>query len=165
VAILFRNAIVISVFLSILSACSVLNTALFISGKRPSMKSDQITSQISAEELAQALSSSDDISGKKSSSSILSGKNIFLLDVRENEEFERTHIPDSYLVPMMELEDRVDEVRSRVEAADVTVLICRSGQRSEMVASYLHGLGMKNLYNLSGGINAYSIFDPKVIAY
>jgi rhodanese-related sulfurtransferase len=90
---------------------------------------------------------------------------VFLLDVREPEEFSFTHIRGSRHIPMMELEERIDEVSGDLKKADMTVVVCRSGCRSEAVTEYLLQTGFLNAHNLSGGINAYSAYDESVIAY
>lgn len=162
VVIPFRSTLVGTLFLMVVSACSGASVA----GDSLSMdSSNQTVPEISAEELAGVLSKSKESAAPSVLQGFLQGKKIFLLDVRENEEFARTHIKGSYLVPVMEIEDRLDEIKTRIAGSDVTVVICRSGQRSEMVTSYLHDLGVRNLYNLRGGINAYSKFDPEVFAY
>src|SRR2546423_8990506 len=57
----------------------------------------------------------------------------FLLDVREPWEYEAGHVPGAQLIPLSELEQRVNEVpRDRPVLA-----ICHSGQRSLAAARYL----------------------------
>lgn len=90
---------------------------------------------------------------------------VFLLDVREPEEFAFTNINGSILIPMMEIEKRLHEIKLKLEDSKKTVIVCRSGQRSNMVGEYLHSLGFKNIYNLNGGINEYSLLDSSVMSY
>jgi rhodanese-related sulfurtransferase len=92
-------------------------------------------------------------------------KQLFLLDVREPEEFEITNIDGSFLVPVMEISSRIDEIALRVSESSMTVVICRSGQRSAMVSEFLYANGFSDIFNLSGGINAYSQVDSSVISY
>jgi rhodanese-related sulfurtransferase len=57
----------------------------------------------------------------------------FLLDVREPWEYREGHVPGAQLIPLAELERRVNEVpRDRPILA-----ICHSGQRSLAAAGYL----------------------------
>jgi rhodanese-related sulfurtransferase len=92
-------------------------------------------------------------------------KQLFMLDVREPEEFVITSIEGSCLVPVMEITSRLDEISPLITESSITVVICRSGQRSAMVTEYLSASGFSDVYNLSGGINAYSQVDSSVISY
>ena len=75
----------------------------------------------------------------------------FLLDVREPWEFEAGHVPGARLIPLAELEDRVNEVpRDRPILA-----ICHSGQRSLAAAGYLIQLGYAAVSNVDGGTAAW----------
>jgi len=77
-----------------------------------------------------------------------------LVDVREPEEYEQQHIPGARLVPLMDLELG----RAALEPADHAIFYCRSGARSmrgAMVAA-AKKLGIKKIYNLSGGIGAFT---------
>ncbi|HLB76698.1 MAG: rhodanese-like domain-containing protein [Chloroflexi bacterium] len=75
----------------------------------------------------------------------------FLLDVREPWEYEAGHVPGARLIPLAELEDRVNEVpRDRPILA-----ICHSGQRSLAAAGYLIQLGYSAVSNVDGGTAAW----------
>jgi hypothetical protein len=50
----------------------------------------------------------------------------FILDVRQPEEWNEFHVPDSTLIPLAELASRVDELPKDQEI----VVVCRSGNRS-----------------------------------
>lgn len=50
----------------------------------------------------------------------------FILDVRQPEEWNEYHVPDSTLIPLSELASRVDELPLDQEI----VVVCRSGNRS-----------------------------------
>jgi len=76
-----------------------------------------------------------------------------LLDVRENNEFEYAHIKGSQHIPMDQIPDKLNEIDS--DAA--CVVICHHGIRSQYVASFLVHSGFSNIYNLSGGIDAWSV--------
>ena len=79
------------------------------------------------------------------------GKNLFLLDVRQPEEYKQGHIAGSKLIPLGELSNRLKEIPQDKEI----LCICRSGSRSSMAASQLAQAGYK-VINLSGGIMAWS---------
>src|SRR5439155_16725769 len=75
----------------------------------------------------------------------------FLLDVREPWEYQDGHVPGARLIPLGELEQRVNEVpRDRPILA-----ICHSGQRSLAAAGYLRHLGYTSVSNVDGGTAAW----------
>jgi rhodanese-related sulfurtransferase len=75
----------------------------------------------------------------------------FLLDVREPWEYQAGHVPGAQLIPLGELEQRVNEV-----PRDQPVLaICHSGQRSLAAAGYLLQLGYASVSNVEGGTAAW----------
>ena len=75
----------------------------------------------------------------------------FLLDVRDPWEYRAGHVPGAQLIPLAELEQRVNEVpRDRPVLA-----ICHSGQRSLAAAGYLLRLGYTGVSNVDGGTAAW----------
>ncbi len=85
-----------------------------------------------------------------------------LLDVREPWEFEVCHIAGSRLVPMRTLPGRLVEL----DAAQPIVCICHHGNRSAHVAMWLWRQGYADVYNLSGGVDAWARqVDPKMATY
>ena len=93
--------------------------------------------------------------------------NAVLLDVREPWEFATARIGRSVNIPMSTLVARIDEVRALQPSADTPlVLICHHGIRSMQCARYLASQGVERLFNLTGGIDAWSTqIDPAVPAY
>lgn len=90
-----------------------------------------------------------------------SGEKIFVLDVREPHEYEICHI-DGYLIPLGELPRRVQEV----DSSGTVVVHCRSGARSAKAVEFLRQLGIRRVWNLKGGILAWSDeVDPSVPKY
>jgi molybdopterin/thiamine biosynthesis adenylyltransferase/rhodanese-related sulfurtransferase len=85
-----------------------------------------------------------------------------LIDVREAFEYEIARIDDAKLIPLGEIADRVDELpRERM-----IVVHCHSGQRSAQAVRLLQQRGFANIYNLEGGIDAWSDqIDPGVPKY
>ena len=84
-----------------------------------------------------------------------------LLDVREPWEFELARIEGSKLIPMGELAGRVSEL----DPARETVVICHHGNRSAYVARALQRAGFTKVFNLEGGVDAYSDVDGLVPRY
>jgi adenylyltransferase/sulfurtransferase len=75
-----------------------------------------------------------------------------LIDVREPYEYEIARIEGAKLIPLGELESRLDEIpRERM-----IVMQCHSGMRRERGAQLLQQAGFENVYNLEGGIEAWS---------
>jgi rhodanese-related sulfurtransferase len=78
---------------------------------------------------------------------------LFLLDVREDDEWGAGHVPGSVHVPMRELGARQADLPS-----DRTILcICRSGNRSSMVMRALVEAGYA-AENLDGGLQSWEAF-------
>ena len=77
---------------------------------------------------------------------------LFLLDVREPNEFEYAHIANSVLIPLNQISKRLGELDPQQEI----VVICHHGMRSQQAASYLVQSGYNNIANLIGGIDAWS---------
>lgn len=76
-----------------------------------------------------------------------------LLDVRELNEHAFCHIEGSMLIPLRELPERA----SYELPQDVPIVVhCRSGGRSARAIEQLQAMGWKNLFNLKGGILAWS---------
>ena len=75
-----------------------------------------------------------------------------LIDVREQHEFDEANL-NGLLIPMGEALERSSEI-----SKDKQVIIhCRSGKRSATVINALESQqGFTNLYNLKGGILAYT---------
>jgi molybdopterin/thiamine biosynthesis adenylyltransferase/rhodanese-related sulfurtransferase len=85
-----------------------------------------------------------------------------LVDVREPYEYEIARIVGSRLIPLGELETHVSEL----PRTGTLVLQCHSGGRSEQATRFLQGAGFENVYNLEGGIDAWSVeIDSAVPRY
>ena len=76
---------------------------------------------------------------------------IYLLDVRENEEWDAGHAAGAVHIPMSELNERAREVPEDREV----YVICRSGARSAQVVMAFNGGGWK-ASNVEGGMQAWA---------
>lgn len=74
-----------------------------------------------------------------------------VLDVRHPHEWEAGHIPGSVHLPLDQLGIRADEVA----AGRPVMLVCRSGPRSVLAATFLGGLGHQ-VDHLEGGVTAWA---------
>lgn len=85
-----------------------------------------------------------------------------LLDVREPWEQQICHIAGSRLLPMRALPAQLDQL----ERDKPVVCICHHGGRSAHVAMWLARQGFTDVYNLSGGVDAWARqVDPKMATY
>lgn len=75
----------------------------------------------------------------------------FILDVREQEEWDSVHIPDATLIPLGQLESRLSEVPRDQEI----VVVCRSGNRSATGRDILRQAGFENVTSMAGGMNIW----------
>ncbi|MGO4303121.1 MULTISPECIES: rhodanese-like domain-containing protein [unclassified Cupriavidus] len=85
-----------------------------------------------------------------------------LLDVREDLEVRTAAMPGITHIPMGQIPARMNELEEDAEI----VCICHHGARSMQVANFLERQGYANVYNLTGGIHAWSTdVDPSVPQY
>ena len=75
-----------------------------------------------------------------------------LLDVRQPVEYEQGHIPGAILIPLAELQSNLSQVKSD----RMTIVYCRSGNRSRSGVGILNGAGIEDVYNMEGGMLAYN---------
>jgi rhodanese-related sulfurtransferase len=76
---------------------------------------------------------------------------VYLLDVREPEEWQAGHVPGAVHIPMGQLSERAGEIP---RDADVYV-ICRSGARSAQVTAALNNAGWV-ARNVDGGMERWA---------
>lgn len=75
-----------------------------------------------------------------------------LFDVRTRAEYESTHIPGSFNIPLDRLDEFKDELSSMEE--DV-VFVCRTGNRAGKACKKLNDAGLKKSSVLEGGMQAW----------
>ncbi len=76
-----------------------------------------------------------------------------VIDVRELEEYELARIEGARLLPL----SRFPEWAGALDPEAEIVFMCHHGIRSAQVCRHLAREGFKRLYNLSGGIDAWSL--------
>jgi len=90
------------------------------------------------------------------------GGAVVLLDVREPAELALARLNEAVHIPMREVPAKLDEIGR----GKPIVVMCHGGGRSRRVAEYLLANGIENVYNLAGGIDAWSReVDPRVPRY
>jgi sulfur-carrier protein adenylyltransferase/sulfurtransferase len=76
------------------------------------------------------------------------GDQLFILDVREPNEYQINRIAGATLIPLGEVPRRYAELDRDAE----TVVLCKVGGRSAKAADFLRSVGFKRVLNLKGGI-------------
>jgi len=92
------------------------------------------------------------------------GERVLLLDVREADEIARARIEGATWIPLGELDARAGELAAWRD--DPVVVHCHHGGRSARACALLAERGFRQLHNLQGGIEAWSLsVDPSVPRY
>ena len=77
-----------------------------------------------------------------------SGEDIVILDVREQDEYDKGHIPGAILLPYTRVEEQAEAM---LPDKDKTILVyCRTGRRSKIAAQSLADLGYKDVREFGG---------------
>lgn len=77
---------------------------------------------------------------------------VFMLDVRQPEEWDQGHIPNTTLVPLGELKDRLSELPKDAPI----VVVCRSGNRSAQARDFLLQSGFSAVTSMAGGVTQWA---------
>jgi rhodanese-related sulfurtransferase len=72
---------------------------------------------------------------------------VFVLDVRTQEEWDEYHAPNTTLIPLDQLQARINEVPKNREI----LVVCRSGNRSQEARDIMRAAGY-NATSMSGGL-------------
>jgi sulfur-carrier protein adenylyltransferase/sulfurtransferase len=89
------------------------------------------------------------------------GNKISVLDVREPHEYEVANI-GARLIPLSELPERLVEL----DKDETLAIHCKTGGRSARAVQFLQEAGFQNVYNVKGGIDAWSEeIDPSIPKY
>jgi rhodanese-related sulfurtransferase len=85
-----------------------------------------------------------------------------LLDVREPWEIALAALPGATAIPLNEIPGRLKEL----DADREIIVMCKVGARSQMAADFLLASGFTRVFNLQGGIDAWSRdIDARVPVY
>ncbi len=77
-----------------------------------------------------------------------------VVDVREKGEYRAGRIPNSRHIPLGQISRRVKDLE-KVKGRPI-IVSCRSGRRSAVASIVLSKHGFSNVYNLKGGVTAWS---------
>ena len=84
---------------------------------------------------------------------MMDAQEVILLDVREQDEYDSSHITGAILLPVGTIDENT--AAAVIPEKDAAVLVyCRSGNRSKTAAEALAVLGYTNIYEF-GGINTW----------
>jgi hydroxyacylglutathione hydrolase len=103
--------------------------------------------------------SSGSLSAHELKEKIIAGEKLVLLDVRSKDEWEKGYIEGSKRVYVGLLQNRLQEVPTK----SPIIIICKSGNRSNIAASILLRDGRKNIFNLLGGLTAWQNAGYKIV--
>lgn len=78
----------------------------------------------------------------------LNNDNIVLVDVREEAEYAFNHIKGAVSLPLGELEAKMNELKKDLDI----YVVCRTGNRSDLVAQKLADNGFANVFNVVPGM-------------
>ena len=135
---------IISVLLCILlSGCGDATSIGIIGG------ADGPTSIIVAEKGEKAMY--EQITPEEAKKIMDSGEEHIILDAREQDEFDKGHIPGAILIPYTEIENKAEEM---LPDKNIQILVyCRSGRRSKIATESLAKLGYINVKEFGGIID------------
>ncbi|MEO3810406.1 rhodanese-like domain-containing protein [Sphaerisporangium sp. B11E5] len=84
---------------------------------------------------------------------------VFLLDVREPDEWQAGHAPTAVHIPLGTLQQRVDELPAGVPV----YVICKVGGRSANATAWLNHIG-REAVNVAGGMLSWSAAGRPMVA-
>ncbi len=79
---------------------------------------------------------------------MIDSEDVIILDVREEFEFEESHIENSVLIPLGEITSRVEKELPNKNAR--VLIYCRSGRRSKTAGTVMAMLGYTEVYEFGG---------------
>lgn len=89
-----------------------------------------------------------DLSPEDAQRALAGDPTLRILDVRTEPEHRSHHLPGATLIPIQELEQRIDEL----DPAENWLVLCEHGRRSVYACHFLVQMGFTQLTNLRGGI-------------
>lgn len=104
----------------------------------------------------------ENIDGKQTEKLLNSDKDVLIIDVRSEYEYEKGHLLNAINLPYDD-DDFKSELNEIIDYKDKIVLVyCRSGNRSEKAAVKLVDNGFKNVKNVTDGVDEYDYKLVKV---
>ena len=94
-----------------------------------------------------------DITAEELKERLDKGEQPYILDVREEVEYQNEGNINGQLIPLGILPHRLDEIKA--DKNEEIIVHCRSGKRSATAQKFLKQQGYTNVRNLEGGILAW----------
>ena len=92
------------------------------------------------------------------------GGQLLLVDCREHEEHTLVAIPQARLLPMSELQERINELSEHRQRH--IVVHCHLGGRSLQVTAWLRQQGFSSVQSMAGGIDRWAVeIEPGMVRY
>ena len=93
----------------------------------------------------------NEITATKAKEIIDTVENVIILDVRTQEEFKQSRIPNSILIPNYEIASRAEKELPDKNA--IILIYCRSGNRSASATKEMRAMGYTRVYDFGGIID------------
>jgi rhodanese-related sulfurtransferase len=84
---------------------------------------------------------------------LINHKDALILDVRTQDEYQKSHILNAVNIPLGLLDSRVPEIQDH--KSHPVILVCQSGNRSQQAARTLKKHAFDEIHNLSGGMYSW----------
>jgi glyoxylase-like metal-dependent hydrolase (beta-lactamase superfamily II) len=109
------------------------------------------------------------MSSQELADKVLKGERLFILDVRNTDEFADWKIEGKGIAiinePYFNLLDGVDDMVNKLPKDEPIIAVCAKGGSSEYIGEMLIEAGFENIYSLNGGMKAWSEYlEPVKIA-
>ncbi len=85
---------------------------------------------------------------QKQAKHMIDNEEVYIIDVREEDEYEEGHIEDSILIPLNDVSSEIENIIPNKEAK--ILVYCRTGKRSKVASGVMADLGYKNVYDFGG---------------
>ncbi len=89
--------------------------------------------------------------------------NVFILDARTQDEYQKEHLKGAVLIPYKEVAQHLSELPSN--RGTFILVYCTVGVRSSMATNTLHQNGYFNATNMKGGIEAWKKKGLPVLSF
>ncbi|MFN2221743.1 MAG: rhodanese-like domain-containing protein [Chloroflexota bacterium] len=130
-------------FALVLVACGGTDTAAPVAEQSPALGQLDLAPEVNVQTVAEVKDRED----------------VYVLDVREQSEYDAGHIPGVVLLPLGQIPSRLGEIPT-----DKTVIVtCRTGNRSGQAVDFLRQNGFDNVHNMLGGIVAWEQAGYEVV--
>lgn len=112
--------------------------------------------------MAEDLYANMEVAPREVKEMLAGGENVLLVDVREQWEYDTSHIEGAVLIPLREIPANLP----RLEAAGEVILFCHHGMRSMDAAAWLRSQGVTGARSMAGGIDLWATeIEPTLPRY